>query len=72
MKRSDKGAPGLATSRALTITNIRFAAAVPAKSISSDYILRQRRKKRIAAICEFVGAFVFLLAMFFMAGMGGY
>lgn len=70
MKRRDKGAPGLPTSRALTITNIRFAAAVPRKSISTAYILRQRRKERIARIAEGIFGFAFFFAMFFLAGMG--
>lgn len=72
MKNKHAGAPGLATSRAQQITNIRFAAGVPRKSISRSFALEQRRRNRRKAFAEFVCAFLFLASAFFLAGMGGY
>lgn len=72
MKNKHAGAPGLPTSRAQQITNIRFAAGVSHKSISRSYALEQRKRARRKAFAECVCGFVFLVSAFFLAGMGSY
>lgn len=72
MKNKHAGAPGLPTSRAQQITNIRFAAGVPRKSISRSFALEQRKRERRRAFVECVCGFAFLMSAFFLAGMGGY